>query len=357
MKFKFDKDVSRIYDYLLFPRICFYIDDFRESRDEDDMIKDVIDDDYVEMTKHLNEKLKIHEKEINQYFQRDIYAKYDYPNILINAFPVETYRDEKTYLEDIKGMDELAFRDKIMKSLVTMDDDDVKTDKDVDVSNASDYINSLKIDSANKWNLFMMIQSPKKYFLDFCHLLEAIEPIFYETYGMFEDKVLEVGERLSKKLSNSSADSFRKLTQNLINYEFSGDEVCLFYVSSIFQYSLSLRDDQVIIWGLKSEESFKKVAKLNENQMIQRVKVFKALGDKTRYEVLKLIANGASSVKLIAEKLDVSSATISYHINEFLTSGIVSINRNANKKAGYTIDYDKLERVIENLREDLNFNT
>ncbi|HKL47947.1 MAG TPA: helix-turn-helix transcriptional regulator, partial [Candidatus Izemoplasmatales bacterium] len=147
----------------------------------------------------------------------------------------------------------------------------------------------------------------------------------------------------------------KKLTHNLLNYEFSGSEVCHFYVSGIFHYSLRLTDDCTIVWGLESEYSFSKVAEINENQLTQRVKIFKALGDKTRYETIKLIASGVSSVKKIAEKLGVSSATISYHINEFLTSGIVFINRSKQKKTGYMIDYDKLNDVIKNLKEDLNF--
>ena len=89
--------------------------------------------------------------------------------------------------------------------------------------------------------------------------------------------------------------------------------------------------------------------------MIQRVKVFKALGDKTRYDTIRLIASGVSSIKDIANKLDVSSATISYHINEFLTSSIISLNRKKDKKSIYDVDYQKLEDVLTELRNDLKF--
>jgi DNA-binding transcriptional ArsR family regulator len=103
------------------------------------------------------------------------------------------------------------------------------------------------------------------------------------------------------------------------------------------------------------EKSFEKIQELHENKMIQRVKIFKSLGDQTRYETLRLLAQGITSIKDIASQLNVSSATISYHINEFLTSGVVIISRDKNKKAGYIVDYHRIEEVIENLKKDLNF--
>jgi len=353
MKFKFNEDVSRIYDYLLFPRIYFYQKEYDESKNDE--LKDVIHDSYLEFAQNFNEKLKPYEKEIKQFYQQDIYSNYDYPNILIDAFPVDDYTDEHQYLEDIQSTDDDTFKDKLIKALVTMDDDD---DEDIvyDKMNATDYINNLKIDSANKWNLFLMVQNPKQFLAEFINFLKLIEPMFYQTYKNYIDQVKEVGLDVSKRLSKNTVESFKKITYNLINYEFNGsEEVCNFYVSAIFPYSLRLKGDCTIVWGLKSEFSFKKVTEINENQLTQRVKVFKALGDKTRYEVLKMIANGVSSVKNIAESLDVSSATISYHINEFLTTGIVYINRNKEKKAGYKIDFKILESVIDSFKDDLNF--
>jgi DNA-binding transcriptional ArsR family regulator len=353
MKFKFNEDVSRIYDYLLFPRIYFYQKEYDESKNDE--LKDVIHDSYLEFAQNFNEKLKPYEQEIKQFYQQDIYSNYDYPNILIDAFPVDDYTDEHKYLEDIQSTDDDTFKDKLIKALVTMDDDDNET-SEFDEMNATDYINNLKIDSANKWNLFLMVQNPKQFLAKFINFLKLIEPMFYETYKKYIDQVKEVGLDVSKRLSKNTVESFKKITYNLINYEFNGaEEVCNFYVSAIFPYSLRLKGDCTIVWGLKSEFSFKKVTEINENQLTQRVKVFKALGDKTRYEVLKMIASGVSSVKNIAEKLDVSSATISYHINEFLTTGIVYINRNKEKKAGYKIDVEKLKSVMDSFMEDLNF--
>lgn len=102
------------------------------------------------------------------------------------------------------------------------------------------------------------------------------------------------------------------------------------------------------------EEAFRKMKEINENKIVERVQIFKNLGDKTRYEVLKLIAEGETSVKNIANQLGVSSATISYHINNFLTSKIIKFDKGKNK-LNYVIDYELLEEVIKGLKDDLRF--
>ncbi len=94
---------------------------------------------------------------------------------------------------------------------------------------------------------------------------------------------------------------------------------------------------------------------INENKTLERVQIFKNLGDKTRYEVLKLIAAGETSTKVIAKSLGVSSATVSYHLNNFLTSKVIRMDK-SNNKFGYIVDYELLEDAIKGgFKKDLKF--
>jgi hypothetical protein len=51
----------------------------------------------------------------------------------------------------------------------------------------------------------------------------------------------------------------------------------------------------------------------------------------------------------------VSSATISYHINNLLQSKIIKIDRTENRYS-YLIDHELLEEIINGLKEDLKVN-
>ena len=203
----------------------------------------------------------------------------------------------------------------------------------------------------------MMIQNPRTHFENFVALLAKLEPFFNNYYKKMEARIEEVGNDLSERLSGNTEEVFKKLTFDSIKYDFNNYDSCSFYVSAVFPYTLRFVDSDNcrIVWGYEMEYGFARIHEIYEDRTNQRVKIFKSLGDKTRYETLKLIAKGESSIKNIADALDVSSATISYHINEFLTSGIVYLNRDSNKKFDYRVDYEKLNEVINLLKEDLDF--
>lgn len=356
MKFNYNEDVSRILDYLAFPSIYFFNKSYKDS--SDDLLIKAIDESYIDFTESMQNKLKKWEGEIKEIFHEDMYSHNDFHTILIKAFPVYEYKSEHQYLDDLLGVDELTFKEKMMKALVALEEDkgDVE-DVFVDDMQAMQYINNLKVDSAHKWNLLMMFQKPKEQLEKYIQLLNHCESIFINHYQKMKKKVHEVGTYLAKEFSSDTVESFKKITYHSINYDFDKSEVGHIYVSAIFPYALRILENEEVrlIWGLDMEKSFRIVHEINEDELSHRVKAFKALGDKTRYESLKLLSQGVTSIKQIAEALDVSSATISYHINEFLTSGILKINRGKEKKSSYIIDYDALNKIIEDFREDLGF--
>lgn len=83
--------------------------------------------------------------------------------------------------------------------------------------------------------------------------------------------------------------------------------------------------------------------------------MFKTLGDETRYDVLRLIASGVTQTKSIASALNVSSATVTYHVNAFLTAGIIQTPKS--KKARYVVNYERLNAYWDKFLEDLKTTT
>ncbi|MFA5470647.1 MAG: winged helix-turn-helix domain-containing protein [Acholeplasmataceae bacterium] len=358
MKLEFNKSVSRILDYLVFPRLYYFIDE--EDKENEETFGSLIREDFMTYVEEVTKAFAPYKDTIEKYYQKDIYANIDFIQIVINAYPPYGYTDEKAYLNDLLNIDDLEFRRSFIKALLIVDEEDkhkMIDEKMIDESHAIQYINQLKIDASNKWNMLIMVQDPKKCLKEFVSLLDKVEPLFNNCYQHKADEVEQVGLELSKKLSGDTSETLKRMSFNAVNYDFGDNDSCQLYVSAIFPYTLRFIETEPckIVWGLEMEYSFQKLHELNEDKMVQRVKVFKALGDKTRYDTIRLIASGVSSIKDIATKLDVSSATISYHINEFLTSGIISLNRKKDKKSIYDVDYQKLEDVLSELRVDLKF--
>ncbi|MCF7923920.1 MAG: ArsR family transcriptional regulator [Candidatus Izimaplasma sp.] len=356
MKFIYQKETSKIYDYILFPRL-YYIDNEIEKVEEN-FYEGILDKKYIELAKSAKEKLSPYKNVIDKFYHEDIYSNYDFVNILFYAFPLEDIKDFEEYFEKINSYNGTDLKRILLNAIIKAYDEE--TTKIENYSNDADvlnFINKLEIEPKYKWTLLLMMQSPQTYVKDFFDLLTSVKPIFDSLYNNKDVNLIEIGEELVTKLKDNPEETIKEITYGSVSFNVLDMDVTYVYVSYFFPYTLrviSLEKYNYFIWGYTLEETFKKVNQINQDKQIQRVKIFKALGDNTRYNTLKLIAEGTSSTKKIANALDVSSATISYHLNEFVNTGIINID-NRNRKAGYVINYDLLNNIFEDLKNDLLF--
>jgi len=73
-------------------------------------------------------------------------------------------------------------------------------------------------------------------------------------------------------------------------------------------------------------------------------KTFKALGDKTRREILRLLKNGPMTAGDIASQFEMSFATVSHHLSILKDADLVS-----DKKDGKYIIYELNSSVIDEI--------
>ena len=59
----------------------------------------------------------------------------------------------------------------------------------------------------------------------------------------------------------------------------------------------------------------------------QATAVFKALGDESRLAILRILFEGESYVELLASRLGLTSATVSFHLKKLEAAGLVSCRR------------------------------
>lgn len=74
-------------------------------------------------------------------------------------------------------------------------------------------------------------------------------------------------------------------------------------------------------------------------------KVFKALGDPTRRQILKILNDGDQTAGEISDKFVVTSATMSHHFNVLKDADLVSVRRNGQQMV-YSLNTTVFQDVL-----------
>jgi ArsR family transcriptional regulator len=90
---------------------------------------------------------------------------------------------------------------------------------------------------------------------------------------------------------------------------------------------------------------------LTEHQVLL---IAKALGDRRRYEILKRLGARHDALACVAVRdcLGIAPATLSHHMKELETAGLVEVVRGG-KFASYSLRRDVLDSFLQRVKEDL----
>lgn len=363
MNFNFYPVESRIFDFLEFPSLIFAKERYDKSKEEDDL-KVPYFAEYLDLLNRVEVKLEPYKKDIDFFYMKNFHGEYDFIGMISSIYMIFGHKNENEYLDMLLGLDENEINKSIAYSIISDNENSLDYSEEImtranalslNKSELISLIKDLPTDLASKWNLFLIIEEPVKYMKMYVDLMHKVLPIFSDFYKLYEEEVGRYGQYLVEFLNEKGAKGLEEKTYSILDLKVINDKENRILISSVQQYAISIIGVGhyiYIAWGLRMEEAFKRMKEVNENKINERVQVFKNLGDKTRYEVVRLIASGQTSTKEIALALGVSSATISYHINNLLQSKIIKIDRTDNRYS-YVVDHELLEKTINGLIQDL----
>ncbi len=84
------------------------------------------------------------------------------------------------------------------------------------------------------------------------------------------------------------------------------------------------------------------------NKINEKVKLFKALSDKTRLKIVELLLDGEKCVCEIFPHVDRTQSTVSIHLKKLEEWNILSSKRDG-RKIFYRIENDKVEDILKTL--------
>ena len=274
----------------------------------------------------------------------------------VNVKNVLRYYSFEEYAEVLHLMDEEKIKKQLMTTIVKQDEEEASVEDKVTELLGNqfaflDFLKNLPIDDTVRWNYFTIMSQPKKFVEDFISLHQILKPIFEKVYAEYLpilEKSYQEFETTIQEHPTILAEAFSG-TKVIEEIDWASDEIAV--IPTLLLSDFFFQDSEILILGAKSLEVIQHVIQTRLDKQQERINVFKNLGDKTRYQIFCEIAKGTKSVKGIAEQLGITSATVSYHINELVLSNIVVQGWNK-KDCLKAIHTELITEVMNGLMED-----
>ena len=305
----------------------------------------------VEEMRQMSVPLESYKDNILYFYKDDALRMF-----FVNVKNVLRYHSFDEYAKVLHSMDEGQIKQQLMTTIVKQDEEEASVeDKVVELLGNQfaflDFLKNLPIDDTVRWNYFTIMSQPKKFVEDFISLHQTLKPIFEKVYAEYLpilEKSYQEFETTIQEHPTILAEAFSG-TKVIEEIDWASDEISV--IPTLLLSDFYFQDSEILILGAKSLEVIQRVIQTRLDKQQERINVFKNLGDKTRYQIFCEIAKGTKSVKKIAEQLGITSATVSYHINELVLSNLVVQGWNK-KDCTQAIHTELITEVMNGLMKD-----
>lgn len=360
MKYQFHEHESYIFDLLTLPQHIHYKEDDYEKMDEnyDELIPEEAKINVREFQKIL---LPYKDKLLPYYYEST--ENHDFIYLLSMTQPLIGQESVEGYLEKLENLTE---RELLYSVYYALDyyERDTKEDKALSKEAAERllehpeevmaFLQKLSIGNDAKWHLLNFSTQPKTMVSNLVGVLREIHPQFQKLYETKKAMVLRKGEEITQRLLSAKGDGLAEISNGIMKESILNWTTYPLVVSLSNPMQIMLNTGNIhpfIAWGVYLDDIFKAMQEQEENRVQERVLLFKNLGDKTRYEVVMSLARGITSTKVIAKNLEVSPATISYHLNNLVTAKIAYLDQ-VDGRYIYKVNEEFLNQAIAELKKD-----
>lgn len=330
---KYQLDRSIIYEFLLSL--------FRLENDEGMKLKQLDLEKEIKLEKEIvnwvEEKLaKIPEtkkKLIAKYFNEESY----FGLCLVSEIPQLKLTTITEYLEYLKTKEPADFIKRFTQSgygpAPSENIDLKKVEKLINSEKeAAKFVNDkINLASDQKWNLLQFYFNPETMKEEFIGLLEwYYEELFKEDQGWISDKSEKINDTYQENLNRYGEKYLKNILEKLIDEPLSAEENYIafsyFYETSLLNSSTKNGGNFYLI-GFRFPEIFA----ADEEGILGSLEIFKALADETRLNIISLLGEKTMYGNEIAEKLNLTNATISHHVSKLLMNNIIQAHKEDNK--------------------------
>lgn len=358
MKIIFDPQIGKTRDCFRFLHSIYYHEEYNE-RIKEHGIKP--NEEFEKFIIDLKQDVKLNEEKLKLYYGNE----FSLSTIFLSDQELWEYRELDKCLNYIKQLDDHLLKLKLLKNLISITSEE---NKESEIEEKANYIlaneheclsliQKTEYDSGLKWELFSFLQDPEKYRDEYITFMEKLIPKFLKHYKTKEKVIDEFNKYIEEKNNTNNGKYFKSILGKFMRFD-KYDEIYI-TTSYLDYYSITfnvLESSSYVYIGIDYEDALAQYEGREGDKLKKYINIFKNFSDITRFQILKLIAEDKDySSKDIAEKLGISGATVSYHMNNLFSAELVSMNRKKRKNI-YSINKDVIKEGIDFLIREFNLN-
>ncbi|WP_352420836.1 winged helix-turn-helix domain-containing protein [Proteiniborus sp.] len=294
-------------------------------------------------SKYVKDWLKHVDENISPFLRNDIvFIVAKVPGVLDFCFELAVKKDLNGPQELIKSLKDIGSI-KIIQTIFE------NYNLDMPFESENEIIKNALISLYNEEisSLFMQIKNHPEEFKN--KVIEAFKTFYELYYKPYEDKVYDIMDRRCiehNKLFHEDPLYFLN-TIGIGDYSkiVVEDKALRMFVSfyvdiGLFHYIID--DVFILFFGHTIEHRFEN--KLNQEKCKA---LFKALSDEKRLEIIKITSKRPWYNKELADYFNLTTATLSYHLNLLLDLGILNFEPSFNNRYYYTTNKEHLKKLFE----------
>ncbi len=198
------------------------------------------------------------------------------------------------------------------------------------------------------WNLIALYESFDEYALQYQAYISEMEPYIKEELAYYKEELANHCEEWKSIAARPDVFSFLKELLHVdLDYQEFEDYHC--FPTVFGANSFGCYDSHLFI-GLIFDQSFYFYKEIGLEDLSRLLKPF---GDLSKFRILLELLKRPTYGKALADQLQLTPATISYHINDLASDGLIEYVPGENKRIYYHVKEDLLHDIIEALEKQL----
>lgn len=358
-KFQFDQQRSKLFDLL---RLPVSVDELLDRAGEYDFQKQLAD-----YTQELERFAQRHQRWFEQR-QMEAYGEFNpfEPINLMASFDLKSVCEWSQLVDLLERSSEADLRSCYVRRLVQSDwlNDPNQQGEEwmIHLTDAEHWMNLIeetKMTDQLKWRYYQLLKQPKAGANRYLAWLDQIRPAFDAMWQQNQEAIEQIGHNWQLILNREGIRYFEPNYQDFISTEVLteslgvGPVVLLCSLSSPFSLmAFEANGLSIICFGRYWQEATEQFGRFKKEKQDSRVFFFKNLGDPTRYAIFKAIWQGVQTNKELAKSLNITSATVSYHLNQLVLAGILMIDEEAGR-FGYKVNQPEMIKQLAGFLEEI----